>query len=181
MKRTLATTMAVLAAWIAISPNAALAQFGGQLGRPPMRTRPTVSPFINLGTGNNAFSYYGIIKPQFDAAKNIGDLQQEMTLMNADGTLKGPLGQQDPVGVKNGLQTGHPAGFFNYSHYFPTTPYGGAGAAAQMGVGIGAAGATGNVGAFGVGAGYNGVGGLGGGGGLGNRTFYGPNLYIGPR
>lgn len=159
MKKHMATTLAILAAWIVIGANAAQAQFGGQIGKPPVRARPTISPFINLGAGNTAMNYYGIIKPQFDANRNFGDLQQGLAQLNADGTLKGTLGQQDPVGVQGGLQTGHPAGFFNYSHYFPTTPYGGAGGSMQMG--------GGNAGGFGVGG--------------GNRTFYGPNLYTGPR
>ena len=174
MKRHFAIAMAVLAGWIAVGANIAHAQFGGQLGRPAPRARPTVSPYINLGTGgNNALNFYGIVKPQFEANKNFDNLQQGLAQLNADGTLKGQLGQQDPVGTQTGLQTGHPAGFFNYSHYFPTTPYGGAGNALQMGGGIGGAGNVGNVGAFGIGA--------GGAYGAGNRTFYGQNLFTGPR
>ncbi len=183
MKKHLATTLAILAAWIAFGANSAHAQSGGQIGKPPARTRPTVSPFINMGTGNSALNYYGIIKPQFDANRNFTDLQQGIAQLNTDGTLKGPLGQQDPVGVQGGLQTGHPAGFFNYSHYFPTTPYGGAGTAMQMGGGIGGANSVGNIGGagFGVGGGNFGAGAGNFGGVGGNRTFYGPIFYTGPR
>jgi hypothetical protein len=130
-------TLAVLLAMSSV----AHAQFG-TLGQPPARSRPTVSPFINQGVGGgiNAFNYYGIIKPQFDTARSINQLQTGVQVLNADGSLKGAISQAQPNAL-GGMQTGHPATYFNYSHYFPmsmgTVGIGGAGTASGFGTGIG--------------------------------------------
>lgn len=129
-----------------VGANYARAQFG-TLGQPPQRSRPTVSPYINQGIGGgiNAFNYYGIIKPQFETNRQIHQLQSGMQLLNPDGSLKGALDQGQPNAL-GGMQTGHPATYFNYSHYFPMSAgsTGGAGGA-NTGFGTGVGGANSGV------------------------------------
>ena len=160
MKRIMFASVAVLTLWGGGGLNFASAQFG-TLGQAPVRPRPTVSPFINLGQGG-AGAFYGIIKPQMDASRSITDLQQGINRLNPDGSLKGQLDAQNSANALGGLQTGHSATFFNYGHYYPT--------------------ATGSTG--GASSGYNPAGmgfntGIGSGfgtGGIGTRTFFGSNL-----
>jgi hypothetical protein len=171
MKRGMITSLAVLALWGSVGLNFADAQFG-TLGQAPPRPRPTVSPFINLrqgGAGVNlgqgaASSYYGIIRPQVDANRSIADLQQGINRLNPDGSLRGQLDSQGAVNALGGLETGHAATFFNYSHYYPLVPPGG-NSASGTGFGAGLGGydpaLTGS--GFGV-------------GGIGPRTFFAPVL-----
>ena len=159
MKRIMFASVAVLILWGG-GLNFASAQFG-TLGQAPVRPRPTVSPFINLGQGG-AGAFYGIIKPQMDASRSITDLQQGINRLNPDGSLKGQLDAQNSANALGGLQTGHSATFFNYGHYYPT--------------------ATGSTG--GASSGYNpsgmgfntGTGSGFGTGGTGTLTFFGSNL-----
>jgi hypothetical protein len=122
MRHMIVATIAGLAVWSSVGVNFASAQFG-VLGQPPFRPRPTVSPFVNLGSGGGAMSYYGIIRPQTDQARSIMNLQSAVTNLNPTGSL---VGQVDPS--KDGqpilLQTGHSVTYFNYSHYYPLTPTG---------------------------------------------------------
>ncbi|MBI2806200.1 MAG: hypothetical protein HYX68_14560 [Planctomycetes bacterium] len=158
MKRTLIASLAVLALW-GLGQQSARAQF--ILGQAPPRVRPTVSPAINMGAGG-AFSYYGYIKPQMDSTRSILNLQQTLNRLNPDGSLQGQLNgaqlqqQQQQNNGLGGLQTGNPATFFNYSHYFP------------MGV-------PGSGGSFGGPANYGaittGLGGFGPNAGFGNTGF----------
>lgn len=166
MKRGIITALAITLAW-SVHANFACAQFGN-LGQPPIRPRPTVSPFINLGTGG-AMSYYGLIRPQTDTTKSIMELQSVVTRMNPDGSLQGQFDQTNPAsqtGSQTGLQTGHSASYFNYGRYYPNSP--------PMGSGSGLGGAG-----FGTGLGGSPVGGGGFGTnnmGFGNRTFFGPTM-----
>ena len=162
MKRGIISSLAVLALWGSVGLNFAAAQFG-TLGQPPIRPRPTVSPFINMGAGG-AGAYYGIVKPQTDATRAILDLQNSQN--KQDAMIKAAQDSQGADGL-GGAQTGHSATFFNYGHYYPTTPPGG-----------GAPGASPSLGAS------PGLGGTinptftGGVGGPGIRTFFGNNLAV---
>jgi len=149
MKQSIISLAALL-----ITCSVASAQFG-TLGQAPQRPRPTVSPYVNLGIGGglNASSYYGIIRPQIETNRSINQLQTGMQLLNADGSLKGALDQTQPNAL-GGMQTGHPATFFNYGHYFPMS-------AGSTSTGTGTTSGFGT----GVGAGNNGV-----------RPFYGSTL-----
>jgi hypothetical protein len=154
-------------ALLLVMSSVASAQFG-TLGQAPQRPRPTVSPYINQGVGGglNAFNYYGIIKPQFETNRSINQLQTGVQLLNADGSLKGALSQSQPNAL-GGMQTGHPATYFNYSHYFPMS-YGSTtatGAASSFGTGVG--GMNSGVGSVNTGAG---------GVNSGVRGFYGSTL-----
>ena len=169
MKRGIITSIAVLLAWCGIGLNFASAQFG-TLGQPPARPRPTVSPFVNLGAGGGALTYYGLIRPQTDATRSIQDLQNVVTRMNPDGSLQGQQDLLNPVNALGGLQTGHPVTYFHYSHYYPLTP--------TMGT-MGGMGGTG-LGGGGIG-GFNPNIGIGVGGNLGNRTFFGQTFNTFPR
>lgn len=169
MKRGIITAWAVLGVWFGMGLNYAAAQFN--LGQPPQRVRPTVNPAINIGAGG-AFSYFGYIKPQADATRSILALQQTMNRMNPDGSLQGQIDQQKQPGGLGGLQTGHPASYFNTSHYYPLTPPMGGiglGGAASFGTGLGGfnPGMGGN---YGYGA-----------GGTGARTFFPGQLNQGFR
>ena len=162
MRRSIVTSLTVLALWGSIGLNFATAQFGS-LGQAPPRTRPTVSPFINLGQGG-AGAFYGIIKPQLDANRSINDLQQGLQRLNPDGSLQGQL-NQGHINAQTGLQTGHAASFFNYSHYYPLTP-GGASSGGTTGLGAG-------LGSPGFGVGTGGI------GNTGVRPFFGANMNQG--
>ncbi len=170
MQRKIVMTLAVLAIWCGAGLNPASAQFGG-LGQPPVR-RPAISPYINLGEGGNAFNYYGLVKPQIDANRALTDLQQNMLLLNPDGSAKGPLATANPAAAMTGLQTGHAATFFNYGHYYPQNPYQGTtGGMAPGAVNSG-------LGGYGINPGVNtGVGFDA----VGVRTFFGNNLNSGAR
>lgn len=134
MKRAIITSLAVALVWTGVGLNFASAQFG-TLGQPPAR-RPAVSPYINLGIGGGgAVSYYGLIKPQIDANRSIVELQNVVTHMNPDGSLRGQLDAQGQGQTgQTGLQTGHAAQFFNYGHYYPIA---GPGGATSTGTGMG--------------------------------------------
>lgn len=163
MKRGIITPLIVLAAWFGIDGNFASAQFG-TLGQPPAKPRPAVSPYINQGAGGgiNAFSYYGIIKPQTEANRSINELQQRI---NLDGSLRSPLEAGNAPNALGGLQTGHAATFFSYGNYFPMTP--------PMGGGSGLGGTAG----FGLGGVNSGIG-MSPGAGPGSRAFFAPNLNV---
>ena len=170
MKREIIKSLAILTLWGNVGLNFAAAQFG-TLGQAPPRPRPTVSPFINLRGGAGtivgqgaASSYYGIIRPQFDANRSIADLQQGINRLNPDGSLRGQLDSQGAVNALGGLETGHAATFFNYSHYYPLVPPGGSSAGGTgFGAGLGGYDAALTGSGFGV-------------GGIGPRTFFAPVL-----
>jgi hypothetical protein len=162
MRRGILTSLTAMALWGTIGLNFAAAQFGS-LGQAPPRPRPTVSPFINQGTGG-INSYYGIVKPQVDANRSINELMLGVNRLNPDGTLKNAA-DQGTSNALGGLQTGHSAGFFNYGHYYPGGPPGG-------GTSSGAAG----FGSTGLGGYTPGIGGTTGIGNSGVRTFFGSTM-----
>jgi hypothetical protein len=170
MKRGIVTSLAVLLAW-SCGSNFASAQFGS-LGQQPLRPRPTVSPYINLGAGVGALSYYGLVRPQVDTTRQLMSLQNTLTQMNPDGSLRSSLDQQQSQtgSPGTGLQTGHAATYFNYSHYYPLSGMGSQGGPSFLS-GMGGLNP-------GVGGGAFGTGGIGGGAFGGSRTG-GPSIVIG--
>jgi hypothetical protein len=124
---------AVLVALALGAQNVAQAQFGGQIGsytRPRTNSNPTVSPYLNLNRAgsNPAINYYGLVRPQMDTNRSFQQLDPALfggdPRMGFGGAGVGPDGTPI-VGMNNlypnqalGLQTGHPATYFYYSHYF---------------------------------------------------------------
>lgn len=144
--------------WMAlgcITPNTVHAQIGqsGQIGsynRPRTNTNPTISPYLNLDRGGNpAVNFYGLVRPQIDANRAFQQLDPALfggdprLGFGAGGAAVGPDGNPIP-GATNylpnqafGLNTGHQATFFYYSHYyqFPAGQRGGAGSGAGANTG----------------------------------------------
>ena len=124
MKRKVYLTVTILALWGAVGVNFASAQFG-TLGA-QQRMFPSTNPSTTFGQGNmvNNFNTYGILRAPFDPSRANDPLFNAQRL-NPDGSLQGQLGNQGTVNALGGLQTGHSVTFFDYSQYFPTTPFGG--------------------------------------------------------
>jgi hypothetical protein len=79
--------------------------------------RPAVSPYLNLArSGNPAINLYGLVKPQIDTNRQIQSLQTQQQQQGLMPQL-GVGGDEDST-IANYASTGHPAGFFNYSHYY---------------------------------------------------------------
>jgi hypothetical protein len=130
MKRWLGLLLASGLVWTAATDTAFAQnwQIGGY-SPPNVRSRPTYSPYLNLGAGaggNAASTYYGIVRPQFDLNRNtvqLGQLQQTVN-QPPPPIAPGPGGED----TQPTYDTGHPATFFNTSHYFGTgAPRGAAG------------------------------------------------------
>ena len=109
---------AAIGCWL---PMTAQAQLGsiGSYSPPQTNPRPVYSPYLNLtrpgGVGAN---YYGLVRPQIDAQRNILLLQQaQMMGIPAEGMADpyGILGQFDPA---SSLTTGHSATYLNTGHYY---------------------------------------------------------------
>jgi len=135
--------------WMALAcmtPSTVHAQFGqiDSYNRPRTNASPTVSPYLNLDRGGNpAVNFYGLVRPQIDANRAFQQLDPALfggdpRLGYGGGLAVGPDGNPIP-GATNylpnqafGLNTGHPATFFYYSHYyqFPAGQRGGAGSGA---------------------------------------------------
>ncbi len=122
MKRWLGLLLATGIVWAAVSETAS-AQQGWQIGgynAPNVRSRPTYSPYLNLGQGNGgASAYYGIVRPQFDINRNTTQLGQLQQFVNQPPGAVGPAQGDQPQLT---LDTGHHATYFNTSHYFGVGP-----------------------------------------------------------
>jgi len=79
--------------------------------------RQPISPYLNMNrSGNPAINYYGLVKPQFDTTKQLQSLQQQVQQQQVMSQL-GAAAEEDGM-LASFAVTGHPAAFFNYSHYF---------------------------------------------------------------
>src|SRR5262245_24136034 len=82
------------------------------VGRPPNLGGPAVSPYLNLNRGGlPGVNYYGLVRPQIETAQSLQILQQQVA---TGAGYQTSLGQQPLL-----LSTGHGAGYFMTSHYFP--------------------------------------------------------------
>src|SRR5437870_2506783 len=118
---------------LTLSALACAAPAQAQIGvyvQPQINPRPTVSPYLSILRNNPAATYYGLVRPQQQAAQQLMQLQQEAALFQQPGLMY-PLEQQQLN--LTGVTTGHAVSFQNYSHY-----YGGRGSTG------GVAGSTGN-------------------------------------
>jgi hypothetical protein len=126
--------------------NIAHAQVGqiGSYNRPKTNNYPAFSPYLNLNRGGDpAVNYFGIVRPQMETNRAFQQIEQGT--FGADPRFPVGAGGADgnPIpGMNNyypnqaaGLNTGHPATFFYYSHYyqFPSAQRGGAGGGAGAG------------------------------------------------
>lgn len=109
-------------------PGLAQAQVGsiGSYSRPRVNPHPTFSPYLNLTRpGGAANNYFGIVRPQVDAMRNFQQIQQNLAT-SGSGQGTGEVGLIDPSGQSIsyfapnavGMNTGHAATYFNYSHYY---------------------------------------------------------------
>lgn len=109
-------------------PGVAAAQSGqiGSYSRPKTNNYPAFSPYLNLNRpGNTATNYFGMVRPQMETNRQFEQIEQGMGLdprfpggMSNDGSIGGPGGGRYYPDQARGLQTGHPATYFYYSHYY---------------------------------------------------------------
>jgi hypothetical protein len=157
MKRCLAWSIVALACSVGTARPALAQQFGqiGSYSPPNVRSRPTVSPYLNLTLNTNqpAVNYYGIVQPQVNTQRNLQTLQGEINQLQPQFGIQGQ--DQGPNGEIL-LSTGHGVAFLNTGQFYQR--FGG-----------GRAGGRGAGGGNNGGAGFNtlqtGVGGGNGGGG----------------
>jgi hypothetical protein len=103
-----------------VSTGPALAQVGTAL---PYNPRPTVSPYLNmLRGGNAAVNYYGIVRPQMQAAVTLQRLQMDQNALFLAQSLLSSPPPVDLTLAEGPPSTGHPVQFMNYSRYFSQTP-----------------------------------------------------------
>ncbi len=103
-------------AFAQLNPGVGVGQIGSY-NRPRVNPNPTISPYLNLTRpGNTAINYFGIVRPQQEAIRQFQQIDSQMML---DEQLAAQaFAGQPTVGPTFGRITGHPAGFFNYSHYY---------------------------------------------------------------
>lgn len=103
-----------------ISPFPDTSPFRGQFYRPP------VSPYLNLfrNDAGLAPNYYTLVRPQLQQLRfnqresyAVGRLEQATAVLTTRSSQRGDA--SDLV-----RPTGHPARFFDYSHYYGAPPYG---------------------------------------------------------
>src|SRR4051794_3871339 len=97
MRRIFFRTLLTLAA--AAVPNLAHAQFGniGSYSPPQVNPYPVYSPYLNMNRpGSAATNYYGIVRPQMNAARNFQQINQALTYGTGAGV--GADGYVDPSG-----------------------------------------------------------------------------------
>jgi hypothetical protein len=103
---------------LAAATDKAAAQIGPNTQANPY-VRPAVSPYLNLNQGGNlGTNYYALVKPQINTARQLQNLQQQITQQQ---TLMPQLGA--PAAEEDGLLvnyavTGHPSTFSNTGHFF---------------------------------------------------------------
>jgi hypothetical protein len=91
--------------------------------RPPLR--PAYSPYLNLTRPGASFTqnYFGLVRPELEARRSIGQLQQQYATVAAEQAASVD-GEQST--------TGHVAGFLTHQKYFGTYQGG------RLGTGAGA-------------------------------------------
>ena len=133
---------AAIGCWL---PMTAQAQLGsiGSYSPPQTNPRPVYSPYLNLTRpgGSVGANYYGLVRPQVDAQRNIMLLQQQAQMMGiapeAFADPFGVLGHPDPA---SSLTTGHSAVYLNTGHYYRYPGQAGSGAGGSVGRAGGATG-----------------------------------------
>jgi hypothetical protein len=112
MKRRMLVALAALAAWWGAGSEIANAQLGAYPRQNP------ISPYQNLGLpGSPGINYYGLVRPEIDANRAIGNLQQGLAQLNVDGSIT--VMNPSQAAALTTLQTGHPTMINNYQRFFP--------------------------------------------------------------
>uniref|UniRef100_A0A7C2P1V2 Uncharacterized protein n=1 Tax=Schlesneria paludicola TaxID=360056 RepID=A0A7C2P1V2_9PLAN len=120
------TCLASLAA-VLLTTGIASAQIQNRTPGATPTTRPTVSPYVTLGMRRSpAVNYFGIVRPQRDFRASLRQLQDRVSLDEAQTEAAAePAGGVAP----SVPATGHITTFQNFSHFYPSAgvgPYGGA-------------------------------------------------------
>ena len=120
-KRAWQSVLLVALAWSVATGVADAQTPRGRSGRASYRnrlSRPVVSPYINLSRplGDPAVDYWTLSRPPLDLQAN--QFRQQQNLQNlrqeVDSELVGGVGRQPRMLP----QTGHAAGYLNFSHYY---------------------------------------------------------------
>ncbi|SRR6266446_7459697 len=101
-------------------PAAADAQIGSYV-RPRTQLHPTVSPYINLRSGNPVNSYFGVVRPELQASQDLSALNQQFQQLQGQGYGQGPYGPGGEAVVTPIIGSGIPP-FFYYGSYYPQYP-----------------------------------------------------------
>jgi hypothetical protein len=108
----------------ALSASTAQAQIG-QLVRPQVNPRPTISPYLSIfrGQNNAAINYFNFVRPQLEMGRQMQMLQSEVQSLQAAPPIA-PVAGAVPVDqpFANMPTTGHPVTFMNLSHFYPGRP-----------------------------------------------------------
>jgi hypothetical protein len=112
----LVTAAGMLALFVAPCPAQPPGFAPSGVGQPPITSRPTISPYLNLTRrgGSTASNYYNLVRPQNQFYQSIQQIQQEV---GANVQELSALQQQSASGLR---PTGHVAGFLNHGAYFMT-------------------------------------------------------------
>lgn len=86
-------------------------------------TRPTVSPYVLLGSNRRtpAINYFGIVRQQQSIRSSVRQLGERVSLDEAQ-TAADVAAAATPAATAPLPATGHTTSFQNHSHFFPSTP-----------------------------------------------------------
>jgi hypothetical protein len=116
----------VLAGWLTGAAGQASAQFQYFQPQTAPFSQPPVSPYLNMFRGGNpGINYYGLVKPQVQAAQTFQQLQLQQQVQaqqvqqaaSQQAIALSPTAQAGPLPV-----TGHPAYFNGTARFFGSVP-----------------------------------------------------------
>lgn len=120
------TALCLLGGFAALLPSVALGQVMRPFDNPGLaaksayaatESRPTVSPYLNLGTSTNGLSnYQTLVRPLIEEREVLNRQWAELERLNSRVT-GAPLPRQ-PNRLGNGGRAGTAVRYMHYSHYF---------------------------------------------------------------
>ena len=117
----------VLAGWLTGAAGSASAQFQYFQPQTAPFSQPPVSPYLNLFRGGNpGINYYGLVRPQVQAAQTFQQLQLQQQLQAQQSAQQAAVSQQG-IALSPATQgplptTGHPAYFNGTARFFGAVP-----------------------------------------------------------